>query len=55
MKYVLVLSKRIKLVIEAETEADAVHKALLQEESGEHVIQWVDCPAMVEVETKEDE
>lgn len=49
MKHVVMLSKQIRLVIEAETDADAVRKALQQDDDMRHVVQWVDCPAMAEV------
>jgi hypothetical protein len=46
---IVILSKQIRLRVRAESEHDAVAKVLQREDEGEHLVQWVDAVARVEL------
>ena len=52
---IVILSKQIRLRVRAESEHDAVAKVLHREGEGEHLVQWVDALAMVELTGVEEE
>lgn len=48
MRHALVLNKKIRILVTADTAEEAVRKALQAEEEGEHLVQWIDSPPRVE-------